>query len=614
MLLFRSATELEGAADSNVAGVWLGEGPAPERTGFLVLNPIPADPPLTEGWLWLRRWGDEPAGAGSLKEALEYGGVSLWWFANHWIMYGESLPAWDEIYRVLDRVVVALDGAHPSKLTVLSRHPIDELVAAAVAEQLGVPCHFQRSAVSRMRVRATIATGPRVLSGLRLAKLLMRGFLARRIGRGLAAIGPVDLLYNSSSTTLNVATGEERVLEPLLECARKRGLRVVGAHMDFQRRLGLDTLRGLGREMFAWESSVTISAVVRAGAAARRIRARLARPVPGTIRGVPARLLIGARAENLAATRVRDSILALESAREIIRRLRPRAVFVTDGYDMWGRSLVVACREAGTRVVEVQHGVIHATHAGYLHLPGEVDPGNSIASPFSPLADAICVSGPAVAQTLIESGRFPPSVIRVTGSLTLDPSRSCAATAQAIRERVGVPAGGVLASYFGVPDAFFPADRLHVEAFLRAAAEAQVHAVLRPHPGDSGNPARYRAAAASAPGSVAVLDDVSPWDLLAATDVLLTHNSTAGLDAMAFSRPVIHLNMSSAPDLYPYVSEGRAISASTAEQLLAALLKLSDPAERARQVERQKPYIDGLVAPVPSPANAILEVGLVNAI
>jgi hypothetical protein len=613
LFLARSAAELEAAPHAQGAVVWLAETRPPASSERRFINSGGSDPALSEGWLWVRRWADQKAGAPSVKERLEYHGVSLWWFASHWILYGESLPSFDEIYRVLNRVCGAVDELRPTGLRVLSRNPIDEMVGAAVASSRGIPCTFTRSAPARAWQRFGTCLRPWVLSQLRLVKLIIRGWLARRMAVGVRERPEFDLLYNTSSVTLNPATGEERLLQPLLDRAREGGLRAVGLHMDFQRRLGLDTLRSLSPDVLASESLVTFRMIVRAWFAAGSIRLRWLRAAPGAINSVPVRRLLGAQIRSLTATRARDSIVALEISRAAVSALRPRTAFVTDGYDMWGRALVVACREAGVRVVEVQHGAIFASHAGYLHLDGEVDPCGSFASPFSPLPNAIAVNGAAAAEALIQAGRYPPDMVRVTGSLTLEQARRRPYAIDAVRARAGAGQNDVLAAYFGVSDAIFPVDRVHLDAFLEACRRADLRCLLRPHPGDPSNPARYRAAAARSGAQAPVLNDINPWDLIGAADVVLTHNSTSALDAMAFSRPVIHLNMSGVPDMFPLVSEGRAISVASPGELIGALCELRDPAERARQVELQSRWIKRLFADIPSPSQAILDIGLEDA-
>ncbi len=111
-----------------------------------------------------------------------------------------------------------------------------------------------------------------------------------------------------------------------------------------------------------------------------------------------------------------------------------------------------------------------------------------------------------------------------------------------------------------------------------------------------------------------VLTGGDPLELVLAADVVVSYNSTTALDAMALQRPVIHLNMSGSPDLFPFVDEGRAMAAKSAEELKAALLSLREARAREEQAERQEPYANRTFAPCADPALAILRVGFPEAI
>jgi len=63
------------------------------------------------------------------------------------------------------------------------------------------------------------------------------------------------------------------------------------------------------------------------------------------------------------------------TARRWIARARPKAVFVVYGYGPW-QPVQQAAREAGVPVIELQHGIIHGSHPGYVFTqPSEQLPG-----------------------------------------------------------------------------------------------------------------------------------------------------------------------------------------------------------------------------------------------
>lgn len=606
--VLRSEADLRCLGDSDGPVLWLPQAPVPQAIRARAI-PLPSDPPLVEGWLWVRRWGDERVGGQPIKELLEYRGVSLWWFVHYWLVYGETLPTFDELHRVLTRVQHALALVAVTEIVLCSTASIDDLVLSVLAREHGLRYRWARPWVRRAVARWMLGRRTLVLNRLRLGKLVLRGFLARRLRKNSLSRRPsADLLFNTSSVTWSGASSRDRILQPLLEQAREAGWAIAGLHLDFRRNLGIDTLRSLDRGIVAWESLVTPNLVRQAFREARRLRRRWVGEVPGMLAGVPAAKLLEHRVRCLLRGRLVDAVLAIQTATLAVAALRPRCIAVIDEYDMWGRALVVAGRRAGARVLGVQHGVIDANHFGYLHLEHEVGTGGTERAPFSPLPHITAVYGPSAAETLERVGHYPPDLVRITGSMALEEVRSRASEAESVRRRLGYGRDDVVVLFFGVPDALAPVDALHVRAILSSAASLPVvRLVLRPHPGDGSNPRRYRDGAARAGVPAAVLMDADPWDLIQAADIVITYNSTTALDAMALRRAVIHLNLSGAPDLFPFVTEGLAIGAYAEGDLLEALRTLLAPERRAEQVRRQQPYVDRVFAPMASPSRAILE-------
>jgi CDP-Glycerol:Poly(glycerophosphate) glycerophosphotransferase len=609
LLLARTEAELERWGDREAKVLWLGPNPVPESVQLRAV-PFPDDPPPAEGWLAIRRLGDELVGDHSVKQALEYQGVSLWWFVHYWMVYGDGLASWNERYRVLRRVLAAT-AAPPARMVLLGRRADDDLVARAVAAERGIPYRwagpFLLSITSRLLLRWRAETMIR----LRMAKLLLRGFLARLMRKNsLASRGPVDMLFNTSSSSWDARRGRERLLSPLLDGAERRGLSVVGLHLDYRRNLGLDTLRQLDRRIVAWESLVTPALAVRALLRGRGVARSFGRVFPGHVLGVPAARLLSDRLPVLFGARLADAVLAIETSRRALGVLRPRCLYVVDAYDLWGRGLVVAAREAAVRSVEVQHGIIRRNHGGYLHLEGEVAADHNQRSPYSPIPDLIVVHGVASKESLIEDGHFPPDSVRVTGSPNIESARRRQGDRHEIRSRLGLREDGLVLLFFGAPRHVVPADDEHVRAVLACCLRMpELQLVLRPHPSDHSNPDRYRSEASAAGIEAQVLTKADPFELVLASDIVVAHNSTTVIDAMALERPVIYINMSGTSDLFPFVEDGGALPARTEDQLGTAILALSSAEARLRQVRRHEAYANRSYARCADPVAAMLEVG-----
>lgn len=613
LLLARTEAELRRWDDSEAKVLWLGPNPVPESVRSRAV-PFPDDPPPAEGWLAIRRLGDELVNGKSVKEALEYQGVSLWWFVHYWLVYGDGLAGWNERYRVLRRVLAATVVA-PNAMVLLGRRADDDLVAGSVAAERGIQYRWSGPFLLSIRSRWLLRWRAETMIRLRMVKLLLRGFLARLIRRNsLAGRSQVDILFNTSSSSWDARRGRERLLTPLLDGAERRGLSVVGLHLDYRRNLGLDTLRQLDRRIVAWESLVTPALALQALLRGRRVARSFGRAFPGHVLGIPAARLLSDRVPVLFWARLPDAVLAIETSRRALSVLRPRCLYVVDSYDLWGRGLVVAARDASVRSVEVQHGIIQRNHGGYLHMEGEVAADHSQRSPFSPLPDLIVVNGVASKESLIEDGHFPPDSVRVTGSPNIESARRRQGDRHEIRSRLRLRDDSLVLLFFGAPRHVFPADDEHVRAVLACCLRMpELQLLLRPHPGDHSNPERYRSEVAAAGVKVPVFTQSDPLELILAADIVVAHNSTTVLDAMALERPVIHINMSGSPDQFPFVEDGGALRARSMDELRASILALSSPASRLRQVRRHEAYANRSYARCADPVQAMLDVGFPDA-
>jgi hypothetical protein len=307
--------------------------------------------------------------------------------------------------------------------------------------------------------------------------------------------------------------------------------------------------------------------------------------------------------------RLADSILAIETASRALEALHPRCVYITDAYDMWGRAIVVAARRLGITSIEVQHGIIERNHDGYLHLSGEVAPDGSQRSPYSPLPDLVLVHGEMSREALVVSDHFPPESVRVTGSPQVEAVRASVADQASLRKKLGIAADGLVVLYFGAPFYVYPVDADHLSALLACCRQMpEWKALVRPHPGEYSSD-RYLAALHAARVDALLMRRADPFELIVASDLVISHNSTTVLDAMVLERPVIHVNFSGGPNLFPFVEEAGARGATTPQELCDAMVAMRDPAARAKLVQRHMPYANRYYARRPDPAKEMLDAG-----
>lgn len=115
--------------------------------------------------------------------------------------------------------------------------------------------------------------------------------------------------------------------------------------------------------------------------------------------------------------------------------------------------------------------------------------------------------------------------------------------------------------------------------------------VIKLHPAE--NIESYQEILADIGGDKAIIcRDVEIHDLLNACDLLMTVHSTVALEAMIFDKPVITINLTGKPDLFPYAESGAAIGVYKGEDLVPAISDaLYNEAIRKRLAEARKKFV-----------------------
>ncbi len=207
----------------------------------------------------------------------------------------------------------------------------------------------------------------------------------------------------------------------------------------------------------------------------------------------------------------------LEVARRWIDAAPPEAIFVLCGYTMHG-PIQLAARERGIPIIELQHGIVHESHAGYV-LP--VLPASRTRS--LPLPDHLVVFGQYFGQVLERESPRWAGRWTVGGHPWLRAKRAEAAVASV--------AGKLLV--------LFSQYELDVRIQIRDAAEAarialgpEWRVVLKPHPREA-DAAEFFASAVAAGVELAGASDDS-YGLMARADLAVTSYSTICIEALAF--------------------------------------------------------------------------------
>ena len=208
----------------------------------------------------------------------------------------------------------------------------------------------------------------------------------------------------------------------------------------------------------------------------------------------------------------------LEVARRWMDAAPPSAIFVLCGYTMHG-PLQIAARERGIPIIELQHGIVHESHAGYV-LP--TLPAARLRD--LPVPDHLVVFGEYFGRTLERESPRWRDRWTVGGHPWLRAKRAEAGAGEGSGERLLV---------------LFSQYELDVRIQIRDAARAARAAlgddwrvVLKPHPREA-DAAEFFADAVSAGVELAGASDDS-YGLMARAELAVTSYSTICIEALAF--------------------------------------------------------------------------------
>lgn len=253
--------------------------------------------------------------------------------------------------------------------------------------------------------------------------------------------------------------------------------------------------------------------------------------------------------------------VALATARNLLDIEKPNVLVIEEEYGLFERALIIAAKERNIPTIGVQHGLIYPDHKAYRYSLNDITPLKDDPSwPGVSIPDVMAVYGPADKSCLEENAHFPSSMIRVIGNLKYDlfSGKDLNKMRLHILEELHIPpAAPIVLWATQQADNTLEENSKNIDCVMEAVREySGLYLLIKQHPSEQDNHTRlliHSLERTGVRGQVLPKSvDIIPY--IHISSVVITHQSTVGLDVIVAGRPLIILNLFGTPDNVDYVN------------------------------------------------------------
>jgi len=271
-----------------------------------------------------------------------------------------------------------------------------------------------------------------------------------------------------------------------------------------------------------------------------------------------------------------DFVKRIDQAVLLLNKIKPSTVLIENEMGYFQRAVITAARSIGVPTVALQHGEISLTNPAYV-LRGEDVCDKSESPTCMPIPDLTLVYGPRYKELLTVQSSFPPHRVIAVGNMQFDPLAGVDKhqAARGLRGELSIAPEAKLVLWTTQTHSW---DKNEIES----AASAMVNAlsglsgtqlIVKQHPMETAGHKGLLENKLRPLGSKAVFapKERDIMTLISAADVVITKDSTTGLEALAAKKPLIVMNLSGLEDRVDYARKGAAIGVYRSEDLPAAI-------------------------------------------
>ena len=216
------------------------------------------------------------------------------------------------------------------------------------------------------------------------------------------------------------------------------------------------------------------------------------------------------------------------------------------------RSILDAGKACGMKAIGIQHGNIGDSQPAYLYT--EKDRQTKV------MTDITVTWGNYWAEFLINKANFPPESIKIAGQMRSDLIPVMLRNADVYRNNISDTPYLVVFASQPIPDSNYR-HKVAYDVFSCFSSLPDAKLIVKLHPAERNSVSYYKAIAEEAGyRDPDIRYDIDLYELLAASDLVITCYSTVGSEAIYFGKPLIIYDPFK-EDILKYVSEGVAFQA-----------------------------------------------------
>lgn len=520
----------------------------------------------------------------TIKELLSFEDVSYWWFIDFWLFYHEmhtgTIKDVLTNIEIVSRIIAKED---PKLISFVDEDDDCGHIISLVAQHKNIPIQKRRTSGFRRGQASMMNRVPFLVEQLKDVKLRFRHMKSRVL---LPKPTPKEKVVLSTFTSL----WQERVdpitkqvkksdimISAIQDSIQKEGIKSISIDIDYTKSLGLRSMlerKNLGRPFAYYVDSASRKAQKKAAHRFRRTYSMIQEQLELslTYNGISLWPIIGKKFEFAITKRIPEAYMFVMTWKKILKVEHATSVLALDETGLYGRSIVVAAKQLGIRVISMQHGLVGEGSFEYTHLTSEVT--GDWKSPHCPIPDITTIYGVETKEFLMRRGRYPKKSLRVTGQPRYDELVLAAKrfSKPAIKKQLGIPFNSKIIMLATQP---IPGNMLLVTEVAKAVAKMKnVTLLIKLHPREE-TEKQCVAIAKSIGTQVKVMKD-SLYECLAIADVLITKNSAVALEAMLLNKPVVTVNLTGLPDIVDYEKTEATIQVNKADSLAPIIKTLLD--------------------------------------